>query len=83
MVSDLLPPDIRVDAAIGGVASGTAIINEDELIQVMTNLARNAAEAMDGRGTMAIGLRGLDPIDAAPRAAWRYSRPLLRGLGFR
>jgi PAS domain S-box-containing protein len=49
-----LPPGVRVDTVIDADTVGSATINEAELAEVMSNLAANAAYAMDGSGTLTI-----------------------------
>jgi signal transduction histidine kinase len=50
----MLPPGVHVDQVIDAAAIGFANINEAELTEVMTNLAVNAARAMDGNGAVTI-----------------------------
>jgi PAS domain S-box-containing protein len=49
-----LPQGVHVDYIIDTDAVGLATINEAELSEVMSNLASNAAYAMDGSGTLTI-----------------------------
>jgi signal transduction histidine kinase len=49
-----LPQGVRVDYVIDADTVGSATINEAELAEVMSNLAANAAYAMDGSGTLTI-----------------------------
>jgi PAS domain S-box-containing protein len=60
-----LPQGVHVDHVIDADAIGLATINEDELTEVMSNLADNAAYAMDGSGTLTIRLDRLVLTDAA------------------
>jgi signal transduction histidine kinase len=62
----MLPPAIQLDHVVDANAVGFATINEAELAEVMTNLAANAADAMDGRGTLTIRV---DRLELAPAAA--------------
>ncbi|QDM25590.1 PAS domain S-box protein [Tardiphaga sp. vice304] len=59
-VGKLLPPGIRVDMVIQSDVCGLATINEAELVEVFTNLAINAAHAMEGNGTLAIAADRLE-----------------------
>ncbi|MDP3079112.1 sensor histidine kinase [Bradyrhizobium sp.] len=60
-----LPPGVSVDLVIDGGAAGFATINEAELAELMTNLAANAAHAMDGNGTLTIQVDRLELTEAA------------------
>jgi PAS domain S-box-containing protein len=60
-----LPPGIHVDQIIDPDAVGFATINEAELAEVMTNLAANAAYAMDGRGTLTIRVDRVEQAGAS------------------
>jgi PAS domain S-box-containing protein len=53
-VAKLLPAGIRVDLVIQTGVCGLATINEAELVEVFTNLAINAAHAMEGNGRLSI-----------------------------
>jgi PAS domain S-box-containing protein len=55
-VRNMLPPGILVDKVVGREAVGFANVNEAELIEAITNLAINAAHAMDGKGTLSVGV---------------------------
>jgi signal transduction histidine kinase len=55
-VGNLLPAGIRVNRVAGDEAVGFANINEPELIEVITNIATNAAHAMEGKGTLSVGI---------------------------
>lgn len=56
MVSPLLPPSVsfvqEIDPAVGA-----AVINRIELTQVLTNLAINAVQAMNGAGKLTVSLQ--------------------------
>lgn len=61
-VGNLLPAGICVRTDLDGGPDGLplqnrALINEVELIEVMSNLALNAAHAMKGRGVLSVQLR--------------------------
>ncbi len=71
-VAKLLPPGIDVVAPLQGGGKGRAAINEFELVEVMTNLAVNAADAMQGRGRLAIDL---DCVDLPPALAAQLAIP--------
>ena len=64
----LLPPGIRVHRVVGSDVCGLATIDEAELVEVLTNLAVNAAYAMDGNGTLVIVADRIDLFEllAAP-----------------
>jgi PAS domain S-box-containing protein len=64
----LLPPGIHVDKVVGKEVVGLATIDEAELVEVLTNLAVNAAYAMDGNGTLSVMVDrlGLDESSASP-----------------
>lgn len=55
MVAPLLPPSVSFERTIDP-AVGAAEINRTELTQVLTNLAINAVQAMQGAGRLSIGL---------------------------
>lgn len=50
----LLPPGIHVNKVVGNDVVGLATIDEAELVEVLTNLAVNAAYAMDGKGVLSV-----------------------------
>ena len=56
----LLPPGIRIDKVVSSDVRGLATIDEAELVEVLTNLAMNAAYAMDDNGALAILADRLD-----------------------
>jgi two-component system cell cycle sensor histidine kinase/response regulator CckA len=60
-----LPPQIHLDYAVHAGAAGLANINEAELAEVMAHLARNAADAMGGCGTVVIRADRLAVADRA------------------
>jgi signal transduction histidine kinase len=60
-----LPPGIQLDHVVDANAVGFATINQAELAEVMTNLAANAAHAMDGCGTLTIRVDRLELAQAA------------------
>lgn len=62
----LLPPGIHVTETIARGLVGHATINEAELVEVLTNLAVNAAHAMDGNGTLSVTV---DRVDLAETSA--------------
>jgi PAS domain S-box-containing protein len=64
-VGKLLPPGVDLNVAIAPGVAGSAAINECELIEVLTNLAVNAADAMQKCGRLSIRLERVDLIDAA------------------
>lgn len=80
----LLPPAVVVKADIADYAE-LAHINRTELTQVMTNLMTNAARAMDGRGSLEVGLsvEELEPDEAvsANMAPGRYFRLVVTDSG--
>jgi PAS domain S-box-containing protein len=55
-VRALLPTGVTLREAFADGVAGTATINSGELMQVLTNLAINAGHAMDGHGTVTVGL---------------------------
>jgi signal transduction histidine kinase len=59
-----LPPGVCLEQVIDAAAVGVATINEAELDEVMANLAFNAADAMDGKGTLTIRLDRLELTEA-------------------
>jgi signal transduction histidine kinase len=61
----LLPPGIHVDQIIDDAAVGNATINEAELAEVMANLAINAADAMERRGTLTVRLDRVERPETA------------------
>ena len=63
----MLPDGIRVEE-FAGLAQGLAAINEAELIEIIMNLAINAADAMKGSGVLSIRLDRvtLDDVSSAP-----------------
>ncbi|MGQ9370631.1 PAS domain-containing sensor histidine kinase [Azospirillum sp. A39] len=64
-----LPPSVTVEDAVA-VTGAAALVGRTELTQVLTNLLTNAADAMDGRGTVTVALEAAGE-PAAP--AWRLS----------
>jgi PAS domain S-box-containing protein len=64
-LGELLPPGIHLEQIIDSAATGVATINENELAEVMVNLATNAVDAMDGKGTLTIRLDRLELTEAA------------------
>lgn len=59
-----LPPEIKLIQSLD--ATGVeAMVNPTQVSQVMLNLVKNAADAMDGRGTVAVSLRPIDLESAA------------------
>jgi PAS domain S-box-containing protein len=64
-VGKLLPADVDLHVTIEPGATGMAAINEPALTEVLTNLAVNAADAMDRRGRLSILLERVDLIDVA------------------
>jgi len=60
-----LPPGVGIDQAIDDAAIGFARINEAELAEVMSNLAANAAYAMDGQGILTICCDHVELTDMA------------------
>ncbi len=64
----LLPPGIHVNKIVGNDVVGLAAIDEAELVEVLTNLAVNAAYAMDGKGTLSVMIdrRDLAESSASP-----------------
>ena len=60
-----LPPGMRVEEFVEDGAVGLATINEAELAEVMTNLAVNAADAMDGSGTLTIRVDRIEMAEVA------------------
>jgi PAS domain S-box-containing protein len=80
----LLPDGIRLEL-FASVAHGLAAINEAELIEVITNLAVNAADAMKGSGTLSISLDRIALVDTAAATldirAGSYFRVEVRDTG--
>lgn len=60
----LLPPGVHLEQVIDAAAVGVATINEAEFAEVMGNLAVNAVDAMDGKGTLTIRLDRLELTEA-------------------
>jgi signal transduction histidine kinase len=56
-LSAILPHAVRLDLVVEG-GDEAVLCDEGELSQVLLNLVRNAADAMEGRGTVRISLRG-------------------------
>jgi len=65
-----LPPGIKLVQHIGGDAQ--AVVNPTQVSQVILNLVKNAADAMDGKGTVAVTLT-LEELDTAEAAALTLS----------
>ncbi|MDP3691352.1 GAF domain-containing protein [Bradyrhizobium sp.] len=61
----LLPPGIHVNKVVSNELTGFATINEAELVELLTNLAVNAAYAMDGNGTLSVMVDRLDLAESA------------------
>ena len=61
----LLPAEVHVDQNIDDSVTGFSTINEAELAEVLTNLAANAASAMEGKGTVTIRADRVELTDAA------------------
>ncbi len=59
-IRKLLPHTITVEESIDAGAAGYARINRGELIEVLANLAVNAAQAMEDRGTLRVALSKAD-----------------------
>jgi signal transduction histidine kinase len=59
-IANLLSPEIRVNKIISNDAVGFACINQAELIEVLVNLATNAAYAMNNSGTLSIAVNRVD-----------------------
>ncbi len=55
-IRKLLPHTITLDQALAPDAAGYARLNRGELIEVLANLAVNAAHAMEDRGTLRVTL---------------------------
>jgi PAS domain S-box-containing protein len=71
-VGKLLPPGICIDADLdhgpgGAPVRNHALINATELIEVISNLALNAAHAMKGHGVLAVGLDRVELDEALAR----------------
>jgi signal transduction histidine kinase len=75
-----LPPEIDIDQFGDPALQGVATINEAELLEVLSNLASNAADAMDGRGTLSIRTESIElatdqasPLGLTPGAYFRIA----------
>ncbi|MBY0509846.1 MAG: PAS domain S-box protein [Rhodospirillaceae bacterium] len=62
-----LPPEIKLMQQIEA-GEAEALVNPTQVSQVVLNLVKNAADAMDGKGTVSVRLRSID-LDAAPAGA--------------
>lgn len=66
-VGKLMPPGVRIELDLdGGHGDDRALINEVELIEVVSNLAINAAHAMGGEGVLLVALSRATLADGPP-----------------
>jgi PAS domain S-box-containing protein len=62
-----LPPEIKLLQEVD-VSDAQALVNPTQVSQVVLNLVKNAADAMDGRGTVTVRLGAVDLEPAAAAA---------------
>ncbi len=62
LATSVLPPSVKVDSHVA-LDSARVVGDAGQITQVLLNLANNARDAMDGRGTLGVRLEGLPAAD--------------------